>query len=114
MTWEPAHELELSVKDVRKNSVFSWFDKFIKQMNEATQLLNIGKGLQQMIDASRDLDEKLYKLRNLSDTRFVAYFADCLSNNEKSLKISLAVLKEKSENSSKKATRDKAMSIIKQ
>ena len=115
MVWEPAHELELAVKDVRKGSTFVWLDQHIKMINEATELLNIGKGLQQSIDAAADLDEKLFKLRNLSDTRFVAYFGDCLSNNEKSLKISIMVLKEKSTDlSSKKEVRDKAGRILKQ
>ena len=71
--------------------------------------------MQQSRDAAADLDEKLFKLRNLSDTRFVAYFGDCLSNNEKSLKISIMVLKEKSTDlSSKKEVRDKAGRILKQ
>ena len=113
MVWEPAHELELAVKDVRKDGVFDWLDKHIKLINEATELLNIGKGLQQSIEAATEIDEKLYKLRNLSDTRFVAYFGDCLRNNEKSLKISIIVLDEKAaDRATKKDTRDKAARIL--
>lgn len=49
----------------------------------------------------------------MSSTRFVAYFFDCLSNNEKSLAISIEVLKEKSVYSSKKETKEKAGRILK-
>ena len=102
LVWDPAHELELAVKDVRKDDVFEWLDLYIKQVNEATELLNIGKGLQQSKSVADDLGEKLYKLRNMSSTRFVAYLFDCLSNNEKSLAISIEVLKEKSVSRSQK------------
>ena len=85
----------------------------IKQINEATELLNIGKGLQQSLSAAENLGEKLYKLRNMSGTRFVAYLYDCLANNEKSLAISIEVLKDKSETSSKKETKEKAWRILK-
>ena len=111
--WDPAHELELATKDVRKENIFDWLENHIKQINEATELLNIGKGLQQSLSAAENLDEKLFKLRNISATRFVAYFYDCLSNNEKSLAISIEVLKEKNETSSNKETREKAGRILK-
>ena len=35
------HELDLAVKDVRKDTVFDWFELLISQINEATELLNI-------------------------------------------------------------------------
>ena len=111
--WDPAHELELAMKDVRKDQVFDWLEKHIKLINEATELLNIGKGLQQSLRVAEELDEKLYKLRNMSSTRFVAYFYRCLENNEKSLSISIEVLKEKSTSSSKKETKEKAGRILK-
>ena len=111
--WDPAHELELAMKDVRKDGVFDWLDNHIKLINEATELLSIGKGLQQSLSAAERLDEKFYKLRNMSNTRFVAYFYDCLDNNEKSLSISIEVLKEKSVSSAKKETKEKAGRILK-
>ena len=64
--WDPAHELELAVKDVRKEDIFQWLENMIKQINEATELLNIGKGLQQSLSAAENLGEKLYKLTCLS------------------------------------------------
>ena len=33
MVWEPAHELELAVKDVRKEGTFVWLDQHIKLIN---------------------------------------------------------------------------------
>ena len=49
----------------------------------------------------------------MSGTRFVAYFFNCLDNNEKSLSISIEVLREKSLLSSKKEAREKAGNILK-
>ena len=111
MVWDPAHELELAVSDARKDSAFDWFNLHIRQINEATEMLNIGKGLQQSLSAAKDLDQKLYKLRNMSSTRFVAYFFMCLNNNEKSLSISIEVLKKKSLLSSMKEIQEKAGNI---
>ena len=113
MTWDPAHELELAVKDVRKDSVYEWLEKIIKQVNDATELLNIGKGLQESKKVAEELGEKLYKLRNISSTRFVGFFASCLVNNERSLAISIEVLREKSINSTNKDLREKAGVILK-
>ena len=64
MIWDPAHELELAVNDVRKDSLFEWLELFIKQVNEVTEILNIGKGLQESMRVAEDMGEKLYKLRN--------------------------------------------------
>ena len=111
--WDPANEVELAIKNVRKEDIFQWLENHIKQINEATGLLNIGKGLQQSLSAAENLDEKLYKLRNMSGTRFVAYYYGCLANNEKSLSISIEVLKEKAETSSKKETRENDRDILK-
>ena len=111
--WDPAHELELAVKEVRKDQILDWLEKHIKLINEATEILSIGKGLQQSLQAADTLDEKLYKLRNMSNTRFVAYFGSCLENNEKSLAISIEVLKDKAVSSSSKDMREKTGRILK-
>ena len=112
--WDPAHELELAMKDVRKDVVFDWLENHIKMINEATEILSIGKGLQQSLRAAEDLGQRLYKLRNMSSTRFVAYFFDCLDNNERSLSISIEVLKEKSESATtKKDLKEKVGRILK-
>ena len=47
------------MKDVRKDSVYDWLELAIKQINEATELLNIGKGLQQSLRVAKAMDEKL-------------------------------------------------------
>ena len=59
LVWDPAHELELAVKDVRKDNIFEWLEQYIKQVNEATELLIIGKGLQQSKAAAEELGENL-------------------------------------------------------
>ena len=48
----------------------------------------------------------------MSSTRFVAYLYECLSNNEKSLSISINVLEEKSVSSSSKETQEKAGRLL--
>jgi hypothetical protein len=35
--WDPAHELELAVKDVWKEDIFQWLENQIKQINEVAQ-----------------------------------------------------------------------------
>ena len=67
------HELEISNKDVRKESIFEWFDKYVELINEATELLNIGKGLQISIEAVEKMGLTHYELKTMSDTGFVAY-----------------------------------------
>ena len=56
-----------------ENIIFDWFEHHIKLINEATELLNISKGLQQSLCVAEVLTKKFYKLQNISRTRF-AYF----------------------------------------
>ena len=111
--WEPAHELELAMKDLRKESIFEWHNKDVNLINEAVGMLNIGKGLQQSIETAERLGLKHYKLRNMSDTRFVAYWGGCLVNFEKDLQISIEVLKVTAVTASKSETREKAARVMK-
>ena len=111
--WEPAHELELATKDVMKESVFEWFNKDVELINEAVGLLNIGKGLQMSIETADNLGLPHYKLKTMSDTRFVAYWGGCLVSFEKDLQISIEVLKVKSETDSKPESREKSKRILK-
>ena len=66
--------MELVTKDVKNDSVFTWFTAHIQQLNDTASLLGIGKGLEQSIEAAMEVGEKYYKLRGTSDTRFAAYF----------------------------------------
>ena len=72
--WEPAHQLELTTKDVKEDKIFSWFVDNTQVLNDVTSLLGIGKGLEQSMEASKIVGEKFYKLRSLSDIRLSAYF----------------------------------------
>ena len=45
--WEPAHQLELVTKDAKNDSALSWFPDLIKVLNDTTNILGIGKGLEQ-------------------------------------------------------------------
>ena len=64
MVRETEHKLELSFKDVRKEDTFVWLDQHIKLVNEATKLLNIGKGLQQSIDTAVEIDGRFLSLES--------------------------------------------------
>ena len=93
--WEPAHQLELATKDVKKESHFDWFEEHIKVVNDTSNVLNIGKGLEQSLEASEELGEKFYKLKSLSDTRFSAYFEAVLTAFEKRIDTSVEALKKR-------------------
>ena len=52
--WEPARNLNLTDIEVREKSEFDWLVRFTNVFKEITGLLYIGKGLEQMLDASKD------------------------------------------------------------
>ena len=72
--WEPAHQFELTTKDAINMDKFEWLEDHKKIINDITTILNIGKGLEQSIETAREVGEKLYILKTLSDTRFSVYF----------------------------------------
>ena len=49
---EPAHQLELTTKDVRKSESFKWLEHQITVIRDIANLLNIGKGLEQSKEAA--------------------------------------------------------------
>ena len=49
---EPAHQLELTTKDVRKSESFKWLEHQITAISDIANLLNIGKGLEQSKEAA--------------------------------------------------------------
>ena len=55
--WEPAHQIELTTKDARNMDIFEWLEDHIKIINDITTILNIGKGLEQSIEAAREVGE---------------------------------------------------------
>ena len=101
------------MKDLRKESIFEWLIRDVNLINDAAGMLNIGKGLQQSIETAERLGLKYFKLRGMSDSRFVAYWGDCLINFEKDLKISIDVLKVNAVAALKPETREKASRVIK-
>ena len=111
--WEPAHQLELTTKDVRKLDAFDWLEKQINIINDVTHLLNIGKGLEQSKVAAEEVKEKFYKLRALSDTRFAAYFESSIGNFVKRTETTITALR-KREQSVDKKVKDTAIRLIKE
>ena len=109
--WEPAHQLELVTKDVKDDATFLWFKEHIQVLNDTAAILGIGKGLEQSIAAAEEVDEKFYKLRTMSDTRFSAYFEGSISNFEKRMETNIAALRKRTESSDKKVS-DKAASLL--
>ena len=89
---EPAQNLELATKDL-------WFNK-----DEAVEILNIVKVLQESIEVAESLGLRHYKLKNMSDTRVVAYWGSCLESFERDFHISIDVLKTKLETGSTRET----------
>ena len=110
--WEPAHQLELTTNDARNMVIFEWFEDHIKILNDATNMLNIGKGLEQSLEAAEEVGEKFVKLKSLSDTRFSAYFEKSIENFEKRTETTITALKKRTE-SKNKEVRDKAFYLLK-
>ena len=109
--WEPAHQLELTTKDIKSDPLFAWFVDHIQILNDTTNILGIGKGLEQSIEAAEEVGEKFYKLRNMSDTRFSAYFEGSISNFEKRNETNIAALRKRTESTDKKV-KEKASSLL--
>lgn len=64
--WEPAHQLELATKDIKKDDTFKWFEEHIGIVKDTINVLNIGKGLEESLKALEDLGEKFFELKSLS------------------------------------------------
>ena len=109
--WEPAHQLELVTKDVKDDEIFLWFKEHIQILNDTAAILGIGKGLEQSIEAAAEVDEKFYKLKSMSDTRFSAYFEGSISNFEKRMETNIAALRKRTESTDKKVS-DKAAGLL--
>ena len=106
-TWEPAHNINLTDLEIRDMQVFDWLVRFTNVIKEVTGLLNIGKGLEQMIAAAEELNTKRYILQGFCATRFAAYFEVSLENFIRSYPVIVRVLEER-KNSSDKKVREEA------
>ena len=110
--WEPAHQLELATNDIKKENTFDWFNEHITVVKDTTAALNMGKGLEQSLEAAEEVGEKFYKLKTLSDTRFSAYFESSLDNFEKRIETSIVALQMRV-CSKDKEVKDKASWLLK-
>ena len=110
--WEPAHQLELTTKDVRKLDAFDWLEKQIQIINDVASILNIGKGLEESKVAAEEVNAKFYKLRTLSDTRFAAYFESSIDNFVKRTETTITALR-KREQSNDKKVKESASRLLK-
>ena len=106
-TWEPAHNINLSDQDVRNEQIFDWLVRFTNIIKAITGLINIGKGLEQMIAAGEELNVKRYRLQGYCATRFAAYFEVSLENFIRSYPVIFRVLQERKDSKEKKV-RDEA------
>ena len=109
--WEPAHQLELVTKDVKEDDAMSWFEKHIQILNETANVLGIGKGLEQSIEAAEEVGEKFYKLKTMSETRFSAYFEGSIKNFERRMETNICALKKRTEGTDKKVV-EKASQLL--
>ena len=83
----------------------------IQILNDTAAIVGIGKGLEQSIEAPADIDEKLYKLKSMSDIRFSAYFEGSISNFEKRMETNIAAPRKRTESTDKKVS-DKAAGLL--
>ena len=102
--WEPAHQLELVTKDAKGDPLFQWLVDHIQTLNDITSILGIGKGLEQSLEAAEEVGEKAYKLRQLSGTRFSAYFGVSIANFEKRMETNVVALRKRVEGLDKKVS----------
>ena len=102
--WEPAHQLELVTKDIKEDDPMAWFNQHISILNDITNILGFGKGLEQSMTAAEEVGEKLYKLKPMSGTRFSAYFESSIKNVERRMETNVAALKKRVESKDKKVS----------
>ena len=105
--------MELVNKDAKDDPAFEWFENHIQVLNDITFILGIGKGLEQSMEAAEEVGEKNYKLRELSRTRFAAYFGGSISNFEKRMETNVAALRKRTESIDKKV-KEKASRLLNQ
>ena len=65
---EPAHQLELVTKDAKSNPLFQWLVENIQTSSDFTSIFGISKSLKQSLKPAEEVEEKTYKLRQLSAT----------------------------------------------
>ena len=92
--------------------IFEWREDHIKIINDITTILNYGKGLEQSIEAAREVGEKLYILKTLSYTRFSAYFEKSIGNVEKRIETTITTLKIELKARIKKSEKKPSISIL--
>jgi hypothetical protein len=110
--WEPAHQLELVTKDVKSDNTFDLLTDHIQVLNDTATILGIGKGLEQSMEAAKEVGEKFYKLKRTSDTRFAAYFEGSIGNFEKRMETNIAALRKRTESTDSKV-KEKASKLVK-
>ena len=109
--WEPAHQLELVTKDVKEDGPMAWFNSHIETLTETANILGIGKGLEQSMEAAEEVGEKFYKLKGMSATRFSAYFEGSIKNFERRMKTNICALQKRTEGTDKKVV-EKASQLL--
>ena len=110
--WEPAHQLELVTKDIKEDDPMAWFNEHIQTLNDTTNILGFGKGLEQSLEAAEEVGEKAYKLKSMSATRFSAYFEGSIRNFERRMETNIGALRKRLESTDKKV-REKASQLLK-
>ncbi len=68
--WDPSHNINRADHHIHEMAVFNWLNQLIKLIRDISSTINIGKGLEQSLEAADELNQKLYKLHGYSETRF--------------------------------------------
>ena len=110
--WDPSHNINRADHHIREMPIFKWLNETIKLIGDISSTLNIGKGLEQMIEASEELNQRLYRLHGYSETRFAQYCHHSFSSFEKSYPVIIEALKER-ERTGDREVRDAANRYLK-
>ena len=60
--WDPSHSINRADHEICEMAIFNWLNQLIKLIGDVTSTINIGKGLEQSLEAADELNQKLFKL----------------------------------------------------
>ena len=93
--WEPAHNINLADGDIRGLDIFDWHVTLTSCVGEVTSNLGIGKGLEQCFEEAESQEQKFFKFKAFSKTRFASHAESCFFNFEKNFGVTVPVLLER-------------------
>ncbi|CAF3767738.1 unnamed protein product [Rotaria sp. Silwood1] len=71
VSWDSAHLLELAINDAKKQSKFSWLQRFIKTCGTIMKKYSYGKSYEHLLEAAELVEEQILQPKQFHITRFV-------------------------------------------